>query len=80
MLREGAFLHPFAVAAEQDYNVVAQGAEILTAEVVGAVQVTRTPGKPLDPFAPLHGDPSATSYGPIQPPVTVRVVHGGKQT
>lgn len=73
---------PHDLAAQQEYGLLMEDATVIEPQPgeAGWVTVRRTPGRPLDPHAPLVDGSDSTSFvvAPDQPGVRVEYRHGGK--
>lgn len=80
--RETGNVSPFDVSASQDYGRLMEGSTVIDspADRPGWTTVNRTPGREPQPHDQLTGDPSATIYGPVQPPIAVEHRHGENPT
>lgn len=65
---------PFAISDAMHFAALQEdGTVIDSPDGPGWTTVKHTPGRAPQPFDSLTGDPSATIYGPIQPPISIEV-------
>lgn len=66
-------ISPFDVSASQDFGRLMEGSTIIDSPQgrPGWTTVEHTAGRAPQPFDSLTGDPTATAFGPDQPPIRV---------